>query len=179
MSEGERIFEITIPLQIKGLQSLLVQLKKFAQHADSKKYDPSVVLQARLAPDQFPLMRQIQIACDTAKLGATRITGREGPSFADDEKTLAEIRGRVEKTMEFLQGLSMNDYAGKETKLITTPRWEGKHLTAMDYSLHHVIPNFYFHLTTAYAILRHNGVDLGKADYLGQLPFIPSSASGL
>lgn len=171
MKDSEKIFQMTVPLQIKGLQSLLGQLKKLAIHADQKKYDPSVVLQARLAPDQFPLMRQIQIACDTAKLAAQRITGREGVSFADDEKNLTEIRNRVEKTIEFLQSFSPQDFQGKDEKLITTPRWEGKSLIVIDYCLHHVIPNFYFHLTTAYAILRHNGVELGKADYLGELPF--------
>ncbi|MEI7973553.1 MAG: DUF1993 domain-containing protein [Bdellovibrio sp.] len=172
MKSGEAIFQITVPMQIKGLQSLLGQLKKLSIHADQKKYDPSVVLQSRLAPDQFPLMRQIQITCDTAKLAAQRITGRDGISFLDDEKNLTDIRYRIEKTIEFLQSFSSQDYQGKEEKLITTPRWDGKSLIAMDYCLHHVIPNFYFHLTTAYAILRHNGVDLGKADYLGELPFL-------
>ncbi|KYG66414.1 hypothetical protein AZI86_05025 [Bdellovibrio bacteriovorus] len=164
-------YEMTNVQCINILTNLLGFLDKAAAYADHKKFDFEVLMQSRLAPDQFPLARQIQIACDTAKLGAFRLTGKEAPSHADTEKTLPEIRQRIESTVNYLKTLSAKDYEGFASRKITQPRWEGKYLMGDDYMIHHLIPNFYFHITTAYAILRHNGVDLGKGDFLGTLPF--------
>lgn len=165
------IYESTVPHFIRGLQNLTKQLDKAAAYADQKKFETEVLLQSRLAPDQFPLMRQIQIACDTAKLGCARLTGKESPTFEDNEKTLADARARIEKTISWLKTLSASDFNGAETRKITTPRWEGKWLNGTEFTQFHALPNFYFHLTTGYSILRHNGVEVGKKDYLGDIPF--------
>ncbi|MEK2647046.1 DUF1993 domain-containing protein [Bdellovibrio sp. BCCA] len=164
------LYETTNPPFVKMLRNLLEILDKGAQFADSKKIDMEVLLHSRLAPDQFPLTRQIQIACDTAKLCAHRLTGKEVPSHADNEKTFGDFKARIESTISILEKFSAADYKGAEAKHITQPRWEGQYLTGEEYVLHHAIPNFYFHITTAYSILRHNGVDIGKKDYLGKLP---------
>jgi hypothetical protein len=137
--------------------------------AESKKFSPDLFLTFRLAPDQFALARQLQIACDTAKLGVSRLTGKDAPAHADTEQTLAEFRARVASVRAYLAGFTAADFADTATRLITQPRWEGKTMTGADYFIEHVVPNFNFHLTTAYAILRHNGVPVGKRDYLGAL----------
>lgn len=165
------LFEMTVPQFTKTLHNLSNMLSKASVYAESKKFEIDVLLNARLAPDQFNFVRQVQIACDTAKLGAARLTGKEAPAHADTEKTLADVKARIESTVQFLNTLSAKDFAGAETKHITQPRWEGKYLTGHDYALHHAVPNFYFHITTAYSILRHNGVDIGKKDYLGEIPY--------
>lgn len=146
-------------------------LDKAAAHAEAKKYDPSVLLQSRLAPDQFPLIRQLQAACDQAKYAAGRAAGKEIPSHPDTEQTLDEVRQRIASVMAYLGALEAPDLEGTDARLITLPRWEGKSMTAKAYFLEHAMPNFFFHLTTAYAILRHNGVPVGKRDYLGALTF--------
>lgn len=165
------IYANTIPPFIKTLRNLNDILDKAAQFADSKKIQMEVLLQSRLAPDQFPLGRQIHIACDTAKLGASRLTGKDAPVHDDKEVTHAEFKARINSVISYLESFSDKHYADAATRKITTPRWEGKHMTGEDYATHHVIPNFYFHVTTAYSILRHNGVDIGKKDYLGPMPF--------
>jgi hypothetical protein len=165
------LYEISIPPFIKMLQNLKTILDKGAQFADGKKIEMDVLLNARLAPDQFNLMRQVQIACDTAKLCAARVGGKEAPKNEDGEKTLAELKARIDSTISFLKTFSTKDFVDSESKRITTPRWEGKSLSGTEYVLQHAIPNAYFHTTTAYAILRHNGVEVGKKDYLGELPF--------
>jgi hypothetical protein len=151
----------------------LAQLDKWLEattaYAETKKFDPNIVLAFRLAPDQFPFSRQIQIACDTAKLGASRLTGVDGPSHADTESTLAELRTRIGSVRAYLGDLTEASFANATTRVITQPRWEGKTMTGHDYFIEHVVPNFYFHLNHTYAILRHNGVPLGKRDYLGAL----------
>ncbi len=165
------IFELTVPQFIKTLKNLNGFLDKAAGYADSKKFEMDVLLNSRLAPDQFPLTRQIQIVCDTAKLGVSRLTGKSAPVNDDTEKTLAEVKTRIQGTIAYLESMKPEDFKNAATATITTPRWEGKTLTGNDYVIHHVIPNFYFHVTTAYAIMRHNGVDLGKKDYLGEIPY--------
>ena len=165
------IYELTVPPFIRALQNLSHLLDKGAQYADSKKFDVSVLLNSRLAPDQFHLIRQVQIACDTAKLSASRLTGKAAPVNDDQEKTLPELKARIEQTISFLKTLTKEDYVDAEERKITNPRWEGKHLLGREFFSYHTIPNFYFHVTTAYSILRHNGVDIGKKDYLGELPF--------
>jgi uncharacterized protein len=165
------IFETTIPPFIKMLHNLNHLLTKSAQYADSKKFEFDVLLNSRLAPDQFALTRQIQIACDTAKLAASRLTGKEAPSHPDTEKTLPELKARIESVINYLETFKAKDFAEAATRHITQARWEGKYLTGEEFVFHHAVPNFYFHITTAYAILRHNGADVGKKDYLGQMPF--------
>lgn len=165
------LYALTAPQFIKTLKNLGAILDKAAAYAETKKFDMDVLLQARLAPDQFNLIRQIQITCDTAKLGCSRLTGKPAPEHADTEKTLAEIRTRIASTISYLESLKESDFAKAATVEITTPRWDGKTLTGEQFAINHAVPNFYFHMTTAYSILRHNGVELGKKDFLGPMPF--------
>jgi hypothetical protein len=137
--------------------------------AKTKAFDPSVFLGLRLAPDQFPFTRQVQIACDTAKLAASRLSGKDAPSQPDTEQTLDELRTRVRSVIAYLDGFSAKDFEGAASRSVTQPRWEGKTMTGADYFLEHALPNFFFHLSHVYAILRHNGVDVGKRDFLGPL----------
>ncbi len=165
------IYELTVPQFMKTLKNLDAILDKATTFADAKKVDMEVLLNARLAPDQFNLTRQIQIVCDTAKLGASRLTGKAAPVQEDNEKTLAEVKARIQSVITYLESFKPEDYKNAATTIITQPRWEGKTLTGEQYVVHHVIPNFYFHVTTAYSILRHNGVEVGKKDYLGVMPY--------
>jgi uncharacterized protein len=155
------------------MRKLLGQLEKWLDasiaFAKGKSFEPNTLLQARLAPDQFPLVRQVQIACDTAKLTASQLTGKAAPSHPDTEQTIDELRARVAEVRAFLEGLSAADFRDAGTRTISRPRWEGKTMAGADFFVEHAIPNFFFHLSHTYAILRHNGVPLGKADYLGQL----------
>jgi hypothetical protein len=165
------IYELTVPASIKSLRNLSNCLEKAGGYADSKKTPMEVLLTSRLAIDQFPLTRQIQIACDTAKLGASRLSGQTAPTHDDSEKTLPEIQARIKSTISYLESLNKDQFKGAEQKQISTPRWEGKWLTGEEFATQHLLPNLYFHVTTAYAILRHNGVEVGKTDYLGEMPF--------
>jgi uncharacterized protein len=154
----------------KMLHNLSRILDKAQAFAEAKKCESSVLLNDRLAPDMFNLIRQVQISCDTAKLGATRLTGKEAPKNEDTETTIPELKARIEGTIGFLQSLKPQDFASSETTMITHARWDGA-LTGKDFLLSHLIPNMGFHITTAYAILRTNGVEIGKKDYLGEMPF--------
>jgi uncharacterized protein len=167
------LYDLTVVQFSKMLGNLSTILDKGAAFADSKKFDVTVLLNSRLAPDQFNLIRQVQIACDTAKLGVARLTGKveSAPVHPDTETTLAELQVRIKAVREYLAGFSAADFAGAEERKISQPRWEGKYLTGLEFAIQHAIPNIYFHVTTAYAILRHNGVDLGKKDYLGNMPY--------
>lgn len=164
-------YDLIVTQFSKSLGNLQKILAKGAAHAEAKKFDVEVLMQSRLAPDQFPLYKQIQITCDTAKLAAARLTGKTAPVHDDAKMTYAEMRTRLDEVIAFLREMKPEDFKGAEERKITQPRWESKWLTGYDYMLQHATPNFYFHLTTAYAILRHNGVDVGKKDYLGELPF--------
>lgn len=165
------IYDVTVLHFTKMLKNLNAILEKGAQFAEAKKFDVDVLLNSRLAPDQFNLIRQVQIACDTAKLGASRLSGKEAPAHDDKEKTLPELKARIEDVIKYLGTFKPEDFNGAMERKVTQPRWEGKYLTGHDYTIHHMIPNIYFHVTTAYSILRNNGVDVGKKDYLGELPF--------
>jgi uncharacterized protein len=155
------------------IQRTLAQLDKWleaaAAHATAKSFDPSVFLTLRLAPDQFPFARQVQTACDTAKLAAARLAGKEAPKHADDEQTLDQLRARVQSVLAYLSSFTEEDFASAATRKVTQPRWEKKFMLGADYFWQHAQPNFYFHSTHAYALLRHNGVPLGKRDFLGAL----------
>jgi hypothetical protein len=153
----------------KLLGQLDTWLGKAAEYAQKKPFDVNTLLVSRLAPDQFPLSRQIQIACDHAKFAPARLAGKESPSYPDDETTVEALQARIHKVRTFIDGFHASDFAGAEKRVIVMPRWEGKGLVAEDYLLEYAMPNFYFHLTHAYAILRHNGVDLGKKDYIGSM----------
>lgn len=165
------LYEITVPQFTKALLNLKAILAKGAQHAENKKIDMGVLLNSRLAPDQFPLLKQVQIVTDSAKLCAARLSGVTAPTHDDQEKTLEELNARIDSVVSYLNGLKADSFTGAEDKKITQPRWETKYLLGTDYVLQHAIPNVYFHITTAYSILRHNGVEIGKKDFLGELPF--------
>jgi hypothetical protein len=140
-----------------------------AADAKARSFDPNVFLGLRLSPDQFAFARQVQTACDTAKLAASRLTGKDAPSHPDTEQTLEELHVRVRSVIAYLDTLSAKDFEGAAARVVTQPRWEGKVMSGADYFVEHAVPNFFFHLTHAYAILRHNGVNVGKRDYLGTL----------
>jgi hypothetical protein len=160
----------TLVLEMKKLlRSLDGCLEKSVAYAATKKFDPNVLLQSRLAPDMFPLIRQIQATCDQAKYAAARTTGKEAPSHPDTETTVDEARKRIAAVVSYLDGFQKADFDGLDGRTVSLPRWEGKSMTALDYFAEHAQPNFFFHLAMSYAILRHNGVDVGKRDYLGQL----------
>lgn len=167
------IHAFVVTQSTKMLNNLLAILGEAEKFAAEKKFDTAILLQARLAPDQFSLVQQIRTACDTAKLGAARLAGRdkEAPVHADTEQTLAEIRARIESVIAWLAGFSPDSFDGAVERRITQPRWNGKTLSGQEFLIQHVIPNFYFHVTTAYAILRHNGVAIGKKNYLGDMPY--------
>lgn len=165
------LYELTIPQFIKTLKNLNAILVKADNYARTKNFDVQILLNDRLAPDMFNLIRQVQITCDTAKLCAARLAGKEAPVNDDSEKSFDEVKKRIEGTIQYLESFAEKDFAGAEDRTITQPRWEGKFLTGKEYVIHHAIPNLYFHVTTTYAILRKNGVDVGKKDYLGELPF--------
>lgn len=156
---------------IKMLNNLDGLLVKAAAHADAHKFDVNNFVTDRLAIDMLPFSRQIQIACDTAKLAVASFSHSEAPKFEDNEKTMLELRERIKKTVDFLKSKVEADYSKyKEAKY--APKWaEGKWLDGESYFYEHAIPNFYFHVQTAYAILRSRGVSVGKGDYIGALNF--------
>ena len=143
-------------------------LAKAEQFVDTKKIDPAALTTYRLAPDMLPFTRQILIACDAVKNGIARISGIEAPKFEDNETTIAQLRERIQKTLTFIATVPAVALDGTEDKVITFPAGPGKTLTLSghDFLTRWMLPNMYFHITTAYSILRHNGVDIGKVDYL-------------
>ena len=151
----------------KQLGQLDTRLGTATHYAKSKNFDPDVFASLRLAPDQFPLARQVQIACDTVKLSASYLTGKTVPPQEDTEKTIPELQARVRSIITLLDTFTAKDFEGAATRVVSQPRWKGEWMTGADYFVEHTVPNFYFHLTTAYAILRHNGVSVGKRDFLG------------
>ncbi|PJZ58477.1 DUF1993 domain-containing protein [Leptospira barantonii] len=164
------LYKITILQFTKMLHNLKLLLDKGASFSESKKFDVEVLLHSRLAPDQFHLIKQVQVACDTAKLCVSRLTQKEAPKNEDHEKTLPELQTRIDSTLAYLSSFVEKDFDSAQDIKIFHPRWEGKYLTGEEFAIQHAIPNFYFHITTAYSILRHNGVDLGKKNYLGDMP---------
>ena len=143
-------------------------LDKAAQYASAKKFDASVLVNARLAPDMFPLARQVQIACDFAKGGAARLAGQEAPKFEDNEQTIDELKARVAKTLDYVKGFSPAAFEGAEDRDIklSFPNGMSLEFKGLAFLRDWALPNFYFHAVTAYDILRHNGVEVGKRDYL-------------
>ncbi len=167
------LYDLTVVQFSKMLNNLSAFLQAGEDHAKAKGFQVSVLMQSRLAPDQYPLWRQVQIACDTAKLGVARLTDRvdSAPKHADGESTYEECQARIKDVIAYLATYQSADFKTAETQRITRERWEGKYLTGRAFAIEHATPNLYFHVTTAYAILRHNGVVLGKKDFLGPLPY--------
>ena len=160
----------SVPVFVRMLGNLNLWLDKAEAHATAKKFDASVLLGARLAPDMLPFTKQIQIGCDAAKFGMARLSGTEAPKFEDNETSIAELRERIRKTIAYVQSVPVAQIDGTEGKDVVVPRRDGSvTVKGEPYLKHFVLPNFYFHITTAYALLRHNGVELGKSDYLGTL----------
>lgn len=158
------------PVFTRMLGHLLNWLDKAEAHAQARKFDPANYLSARLAPDMLPFTKQIQIACDAAKFGVARLAGVEAPKFDDNEASLADLRARVRKTLDFIESIPAGQVTGSDERAVVLPRRDGPVTLQGEFFLkHYALPNFYFHIVTAYALLRHNGVDLGKADYLGPI----------
>jgi hypothetical protein len=161
-----------LPVFRTMLSNLSHFLDKAEKDAAARKYDPLILAQYRLAPDMLPLSRQITIACDAAKNGVARVGGLEAPRFDDTEATLAQLKERIHKTLDWLATVPRDKLDGSEEREITFPvgRETTRTMKAEAYLKHWMMPNFYFHVTMAYAILRHNGVELGKSDYLAGAP---------
>lgn len=166
------LYEGSVPQMKKLLNQLDAWLTAGEAHAKKKSFDPSVLVAARLAPDQYPLLRQVQSASDAAKAAAARLTGKEPPSHPDTEKTMEELHARIRTCVAYLDTFTAADFVGADKRAISLPFLEGKSLLGGDYLNELALPNFYFHLATAYAILRHNGVELGKRDFIGSLKLI-------
>ncbi len=162
------LYQASVPVFQHMLRNLAHILDKGAQHAAARKIDPAALTAFRLAPDMLPLTRQVLIACDAAKNGVMRMSGVEAPKFEDKEATFEELQARIGKTLDYLATVPATALDGQEDKEVTFPVGPDRKRTmrAQDYLLTWALPNFFFHITTAYAILRHNGVDLGKSDYL-------------
>ena len=162
------MYTASVPVFQHMLRNLAHILDKGEANAQARKFDPAVLANFRLAPDMLPFTRQVLIACDAAKNGVARIAGVEPPRFEDNEATFAELKARIQKTLDFLATVPASKLDGTEDKEITFPvgRDATRTMKAEAYLTTWALPNFFFHVTTAYAMLRHNGVDLGKADYL-------------
>ncbi len=162
------MYTATVPVFQHMLANLGHILDKGAAHAEARKFDPAAITTYRLAPDMLPFTRQVLIACDAAKNGLARVSGVEAPKFDDTEQTFEELNARVQKTLDYLATVPASAVDGTVDKDITFPvgRDATRTMKAQAYLLTWALPNMYFHITTAYAILRHNGVEVGKADYL-------------
>lgn len=164
------LYDFSIPVLIRGLTNISAILDKAAANAAAKKYDTAVLAQARLFPDMHPLTRQVQIACDTAKGAAGRLAGIDVPKHEDTESTFAELKARIAKTLDFLKTVTpaqLQDAEGRTIEIkFPSGNWK---FTATAYLVDFVLPNFYFHISMVYALLRKNGVDVGKSDFLGPI----------
>jgi hypothetical protein len=153
----------------KMLLNLDKWLEKSINYAKEKSFEPAVLLNCRLIADMYPLLRQVQSCCDTAKFAAARLSGQEAPKHPDTEQTIDEIRARIRTCVDYLETFKESDFTEADTRLVSLSYIPDKVLLGSDYLVEMVFPNFYFHITTAYDILRHNGVDVGKMDYIGSL----------
>jgi uncharacterized protein len=163
------MYQASIPVCIRTLKNLMGILEKGAAYAETKKIDPSVLVNSRLFPDMLPLSRQVQIASDIAKRGAAQLAGMEAPKFEDNETTFPQLIDRIQKTVSYLETLEPEQIDGSEEKTITLQmRDSSLSFQGMPFLLYFVLPNVYFHVTTAYDILRHCGVEIGKQDFLGK-----------
>lgn len=156
----------------ESLKNLEAWLNKAEHHAAAKKFDVGVLLNSRLAPDQKPFVYQVQSACDYIKGAAGWLSGQMPPKHPDTEQTIGELRARIQKTVAFVESIKESQYAGASDRKVSLSWAPGKVMAGSDYLLQMIIPNTYFHLTTAYSILRHNGVDVGKMDFLGPIKLV-------
>jgi len=170
--------QASIPVFEIHLNALAAILDKAEAFAATKKIDPAVLLRTRLAPDMFDLTRQVQVSTDQARRGSARLAGIEPPSYEDTETTIAQLKARIAKTLAFLKTLDTKQIDASAEREITFPLGNDKgHMNGADYLNHSVLPNFYFHVTAAYAILRHCGLEIGKRDFLGAIPMRRSQAA--
>ena len=164
------MYSASVPILGRALDNLQSWFDKAEAFAAAKKFDPQVLLAARLAPDMLPFTKQVQIACDSAKFGVARLSGVEAPKFDDTEVSLADLRQRIAKTLEYMRSVPASRLDGTEDKDIVVPRRDGSMTLKGEFYLkHYVLPNVFFHVTTAYALLRHNGLEIGKGDFLGAM----------
>ena len=162
------MYSLSAPLFVRMLGNLDGVLDKAAAHAAARKIDPAVLVNARLFPDMFPLATQVRIAGDFAKGAVARLTGNEPPKYEDNEATFDDLKARIAKTIAYVEGFRPEQFDGAESRKVTIKmRGEDKSFDGSTYLANVVLPNFYFHVTTAYDILRHNGVELGKRDFVG------------
>lgn len=162
------MYQVSVPAFIRSLNNLAAILEKGAAHAQARKLDESVLLGSRLFPDMLPLVRQVQLATDTARSGAGRLAGADFPAYEDQETTIGQLLQRIRNSIGYLESLRPAQVEGSEDKSISwQTRSSTKSMPGLPYLMNHLLPNVHFHVTTAYAILRHNGVELGKKDFLG------------
>jgi hypothetical protein len=164
------IYSMSVPVFAKTLGNLSAILDKAAAHAEVKKIDPAVLLTSRLYPDMFPLTKQVQVACDFAKGTVARLAGEEPPKYDDNETTIESLKARIARTVDYVQGFQAARFAGAEEREVQMKiRDQTLSFKGLPYLAHMALPNFFFHATTAYDILRHNGVELGKRDFIGAI----------
>jgi hypothetical protein len=173
------LYSITVAPMAKTLRSLSGILDKAQAHAGTHaterrpaSYFESALLNDRIIFDQFNLLQQVQRSSDNAKGGAARLAGIEVPTMEDTEQTFEELKVRIEKTIAFIESIDRNSIIGQEARPITLPYWPDRHMSALGYATEYLMPNFYFHVVTAYDIIRKNGVPVGKTDFIGSLPFV-------
>ena len=161
------VYTMTVEAFLPMLANLSKQLDKAAEFATAKKFDSAVLANARLAPDMFPLIKQVQLTTDFAKSGTARLAGIDAPKFEDNEQTLAELQARIKKTIDFVSSVKADSFKGAEDRDIVIPMRDTKlEFTGLNYLRNWVLPNFYFHAMAVYSILRHSGVEVGKRDFL-------------
>jgi hypothetical protein len=164
------MYSMSVPVFAKTLGNLSAILDKAAAHAEAKKIDPAVLLASRLYPDMFPLTKQVQVACDFAKGTVARLAGEEPPKYDDNETTIEALKARIARTVDYVQGFQAARFVGAEERDVQMKiRDQTLSFKGLPYLAHVALPNFFFHATTAYDILRHNGVELGKRDFIGAI----------
>ena len=165
------VYQASVPVFTQFLEALSATMAKASAHAVAKKIDPQAYCQARLFPDMFPFARQVQLTADFAKNTTSRLAGLDPPKFADDEKTFEELQGRIARTLTHIKSIPAAQIDAASERTVTIPmRGNTMTFTGNNYLMHFALPNFFFHASTAYAILRENGVELGKGDFIGQVP---------
>lgn len=164
------LYAFTIPVFVKSLEGLKTILEKAQNHLKEHGGDEAALLDSRLAPDMFPLIKQVQIACDNAKGAAARLASIEIPKYDDTEKTINDLLARIDKTLSFLGSISEEQFKDSATVKATLPYFPGQYMIGYDYAREYAIPNFLFHVVIAYGLIRHRGVQIGKADYINGLP---------
>ncbi|MDG1478652.1 MAG: DUF1993 domain-containing protein [Myxococcota bacterium] len=166
------LYEVTVPQMAKMLNNMKAWMAEAEQYAEERGFHPDNYLNARLQMDQFPFSRQLQAACDTAKGSAARLSGQTPPRHEDNEATFEELRARIDTVLTYLAGFSASDFDGWETRLVPLPFLSGKGASAASYATEFALPNFYFHVSMVYGILRHSGVKLGKRAYIGGMQIV-------